>query len=123
MNGDQLEEDLKQHSPHSSNPLYVLASTSLKLEETMVFEADELGNRISPDDYGCIAKRLGHIKMWDNRDVAVAYLLSDHVYVEVKEFELIAGVCQSLYKRFDPDLTPEELAASMAERRKNYILC
>lgn len=119
----RIDEEEKLYKHQSSNPLYVIASTSLKLEETMVFEADEHGNRISPDDYGCIAKRLGHIKMWDNRYVAVVHLLPDHVYEEIREIESIAGVRQSLYKRFDPDITPEELAASIAERRKHFKIC
>ncbi len=107
----------------SSSPKYVIASTCYKLEETIVFEADEQGNRSSPDDYGCIAKRLGHVKMWAIRDIAVRHLLRDNRYGILKEFEEVDGCIQTLYERFDPDVTPEELAQSMAIRNEGFFVC
>ena len=107
----------------SSSPKYVIASTCYKLEETMVFEADEHGNRLSPEDYGCIAKRFGHIKMWAIRDIAVQHLLRDNRYGKIKDFEEVDGCIQTLYERFDPDVTPEELAQSMARRNEGFFVC
>jgi hypothetical protein len=108
----------------SSSPKYAIASTCYILEETIVFEADEHGNRISPDDYGCIAKRLGHIKMWANRDIAIQDRLRDNRYGKVKDFEEVDGCIQTLYERFDPNsTTPEELAQSMDLRYKDFFVC
>jgi hypothetical protein len=111
----------------SSSPKYVIASTCYKLEETIVFEADEDGNRLSPEDYGCIAKRFGHVKMWQNKDVAVKHLLREHEYTWRKEFEEVDGCTQTLYERYDPEhfheKTPEQRAAMVAIKYENFVVC
>ena len=119
---DYLDEEMElSYTSHSSNPQYVIASTSFKLEETMVFEANEKGEIMSYDDYGCIAKRLGHEKMWTIRDVAVEFCLPDHVYCPIKDFGEVNGVHQCLYKRYDPEeQSPEEAALSAEARRKIF---
>jgi hypothetical protein len=122
------EEDYEPTFPTQSlHPKYVIASTSMKLEETMVFECDEDGNRLSLEDYGCIAKRLGHIKMWQNRDVAVKFCLREHEYTWRKEFKEVDGCIQTLYERFDPEhfheKTPEQRAAMVAIKYENFVVC
>ena len=111
----------------SSSPKYVIASTCYKLEETMVFEADEHGNRLSPDDYGCIAKRLGHVKMWNDPYKAVEFCLREHVYTWRKEFKEVDGCIQTLFERYDPEhfheKTPEQRAAMVAIKYENFFIC
>jgi len=111
----------------SSSPKYAIASTSFKLEESIVFESDEHGNRISPDDYGCIAKRFGHIKMWANRNVAVQHLLREHQYILKKEFEEVDGCIQTLYERYDSEnyhkMTPEQRAELVESKYRNFVVC
>jgi hypothetical protein len=117
----EVDEPEKVHSQsYAQHPKYVVTSTSLHLEETRVFESDAQGNNLSKEDYGCIAKRLGHEKMWQYRDVAVEFCLPDHVYYPIKDFGVMAGVHQCLFKRFDPELTPEEAAQSAEARRKIF---
>ena len=126
--GQQNEEDYEPTFPTQSlHPKYVIASTSLKLEETIVFECDEHGNRLSLEDYGCIAKRLGHVKMWAMRDVAVEFCLREHVYTWRKEFKEVDGCIQTLFERYDPEhfheKTPEQRAAMVAIKYKNFVVC
>lgn len=126
--GQQNEEDYEPtFRTQSLHPQYVIASTSLKLEETIVFECDEHGNRLSLEDYGCIAKRLGHIKMWAMRDVAVEFCLREHVYTWRKEFKEVDGCIQTLFERYDPEhfheKTPEQRAAMVAIKYENFFIC
>jgi hypothetical protein len=85
----------------SDDPEYIIASTSYKMEETYIFEANEKGEILNFGEYGGLCKRHGD-KSWSYRDYAVDVIFPGK-YERVKDFgeigELGTNVFHSLYKR------------------------
>ena len=83
----------------SSNPEYVIASTSFKLEETYVFEADRNGKILDLGEYGGIAKRWEY-EDWQDHKVAIYCAMGDVPYRFEKRIETgMDGVYHYLYSR------------------------
>ena len=66
---DMYGNDIPQHI-RSSNPEYIIASTSFRAEETYVFEATSDGKLLDSGEYGGLAKRWG-VNDWQNHQLAV----------------------------------------------------
>ena len=66
---DMYGNDMPQHI-RSSNPEYIIASTSFRAEETYVFEATSDGKLLDSGEYGGLAKRWG-VNDWQNHQLAV----------------------------------------------------
>lgn len=66
---DMYGSDMPQHI-RSSNPEYIIASTSFRAEETYVFEATSDGKLLDSGEYGGLAKRWG-VSDWQNHQLAV----------------------------------------------------
>jgi hypothetical protein len=84
----------------SDNPEYIIASTSYKMEETYIFEADEKGEILNFGEYGGLCQRYGD-KDWNNRNNTVESVFPGK-YELFKDFGAIdnnANVFHSLYKR------------------------
>ena len=90
----------------ASDPLYIIASTSYSLEETVVYKANEKGEIIASDEYGCIAKRLG-FEQWRNSNIAVVFVFPKKKYYPINDFGLDSGLHQILYRRYDADVDDE----------------
>jgi hypothetical protein len=85
----------------SSDPEYIIASTSYKMEETYVFEADEKGEIHDFGEYGGLAKRWG-IEDWTNHQLAVREAF-DVPYRFEREINTEAeGVHHFLYSKINP---------------------
>ena len=84
---------------HSKDPEYIIASTSFKLDETYLFEADENGEIVNLCEYGGIAKRWG-VEDWTNRRLAVETVFPNQ-YEFVRDIDLgvSAYMIHSLYKK------------------------
>lgn len=100
---DEPEEDYPFDitNNRSDDPEYIIASTSYKMEETYIFEANEKGEILNYGEYGGLCKRHGD-KSWSYRDYAVDVIFPGK-YERVKDFgeigELGTNVFHSLYKR------------------------
>lgn len=90
----------------ASDPLYILTSTSYSLEETVVYEANDKGEITASDDYGCIAKRLGH-EDWTNPTKAVIFVFPRKKYYAIKDFGVLADTLQILFERYDAEVDDE----------------
>ena len=90
------DDDRYSHDSRSDNPEYIIASTSYKLEETYVFEADENGKITNYSEYGGLAYRFGD-KVWMLRPAAVQAVFPDK-YKHIKEIKISDEVHHSLYK-------------------------
>ena len=102
------KQDRYNHNARSTNPQYVIASTSFDREETSVFEADENGTIKNSGEYGIIAKRLGHIG-WDSVEIALRETFPSIYYEPIKDFGLYKNLHQILFKRYDPEFPrPQE---------------
>jgi len=99
-----MEDSLNQG--RSSDPLYIVASTSYSLEETFVYEANEKGEIISPDAYGSMAKRLGH-EQWSDSNIVVIFVFPKKKYYPIKVFALDSDLHQVVYERYDAELAEE----------------
>lgn len=89
-------------SNRSDNPEYIVASTSYKMEETYIFEANEKGEILNFGEYGGLCKRHGD-QSWNYRDYAVDVIFPGK-YERVEDLGEIgggSGVYHSLYKRID----------------------
>jgi len=60
----------------SDNPEYIIASTSYKMEETYLFEANEKGEILDFGEYGGLCERHGD-KDWNNREKTVQSVIPD----------------------------------------------
>jgi hypothetical protein len=84
----------------ATDPLYIIASTSYSLEETVVYEANEKGEITSLDAYGFIAKRTGH-ECWGHRNSAVIFVFPRRRYYPIKDVGIDSNLRQVLFMRFD----------------------
>jgi hypothetical protein len=96
----QEEQEMSTHI-RSSNPEYVIASTSYKLEETYIFEANKDGNILDLGEYGGIAKR------WEDLEWISYYTAVDKTFGEGR-YEFVrwvesgnSGVMHNLFKRVE----------------------
>ena len=92
----------------SDNPEYIVASTSSKMEETYVFEADHDGQRISSSEYGGIALRTGY-KNWTDKTLAVGTCFPGKYYKLVRSWDWFDDDypgSTALYQRLE---APDEL--------------
>ena len=101
--GQQNEEDYDYPfdlgSNRSDNPEYIIASTSYKMEETYLFEANKDGEILDFGEYGGLCYRHGD-KDWQNRDKTVQAIFPDK-YVLVSTHPVSSEIYHSLYKRID----------------------
>jgi len=84
----------------SDDPEYIIASTSYRMEETYIFEANEKGEILNYGEYGGLCKRHGD-QSWSYRDYAVDVIFPGK-YERVEDFGQIgdsSNVFHSLYKR------------------------
>lgn len=102
--GQQNEEDYDYPfditNNRSDNPEYIIASTSYKMEETYIFEANEKGEILNYGEYGGLCKRHGD-QSWNYRDYAVDVIFPGK-YERVEDLSEIGSgsdVYHSLYKR------------------------
>jgi hypothetical protein len=87
-------------SQRSDDPEYIIASTSYKMEETYLFEANKKGEITNFGEYGGLCYRYGD-KNWNNRDLAVESVFPGR-YQRINDFtdiEKTANVFHSLYKK------------------------
>lgn len=85
----------------SSSPEYIIASTSYKLEETYVFEANEDGKILDLGEYGGIAKRWEDLE-WVSYYAAVDKTFGEGRYQFVRRVESgSSGVMHMLFKRLE----------------------
>lgn len=99
---DEPEEDYPFDitNNRSEDPEYIIASTSYKMEETYIFEADKDGEILDFDEYGGLCYRHGDYN-WMNRNLTVQSVFPDK-YQHVKDLDPRGeNVFQSLYKRND----------------------
>jgi hypothetical protein len=86
----------------SSNPEYLIASTSYRLEETYVFEADRDGKILDLGEYGGIAKRWEY-EDWQDHKVAVYCAMGDIPYRFERKIETGRNdVLHFLYSKVNP---------------------
>lgn len=84
----------------SDDPEYIIASTSYKMEETYIFEANDKGEILNYGEYGGLCKRHDD-KSWSYRDYAVDVIFPGK-YERVKDLGETghrSDVFHSLYKR------------------------
>jgi len=84
----------------SDDPEYIIASTSYRMEETYIFEANEKGEILNYGEYGGLCERHGD-KDWNNRRLTVESVFPGK-YELFKDFGAIddeANVFHSLYKK------------------------
>jgi len=100
MYGHELDQEMELSSEacRSENPEYIVASTSYKLDETYLFEADENGKILNWGEYGGLALRWGN-ENWADRDKTMQEVFPG-LYHPVKDLGFISNdVRHSLYKR------------------------
>jgi len=93
------EYDGAGYTQRDEYPEYIIASTSYKLEETYVFQADENGEIHDFGEYGGLAKRWGD-ENWTDWYSAVDKTFGEGEYQFVRRIESgNAGVIHILFKR------------------------
>lgn len=102
---ERFEEQLMMDEQRPMFPEYIIASTSYKLEETMLFEADADGRILNYCDYGSIRKITVGENHWQNKELAIASSFPYNVnYYLIRDLDTKDDmVNQSLYKRFDSE--------------------
>lgn len=81
----------------NDDPQYIIASTSYKMNETYIFEADEKGEILNYSEFGGLCERHGD-KDWNNREKTVQSVFPDK-YDFVSTHPVSSQVYHSLYKR------------------------
>ena len=93
------EYDGAGYTQRDEYPEYIIASTSYKLEETYVFQANEEGEIYDFVEYGGLAKRWGD-ENWTDYYIAVDRAFGEGKYQFVRRIEPgNAGVIHMLFKR------------------------
>ena len=87
----------EEYYEKSSNPEYLIASTSYDVNETYIFEADADGNIISFDEYGGLAERWGDSN-WEDHEAAIKTISGHNHYHAVSR-----KGNRTLYKLTPPD--------------------
>jgi hypothetical protein len=81
---EQLAHELNRTDYIDAHPEYVVASTSYKLAETMVFPSNAEGEITDLDDLACLALRYGSDN-WEDPIAAIIQLNTDeYKYIHVK---------------------------------------
>ena len=97
---EQLAHELNRTDYIDAHPEYVVASTSYKLVETMVFPSNEDGKITDFGDLVCLARRHGHDN-WEDAMAAVIQLNTDeYKYIHVKTF-VDRGNRYNLFKKIN----------------------
>jgi hypothetical protein len=97
---DEPDYPIDLNGDRSDDPEYIIASTSYKMEETYIFEANENGKILNYGEYGGLCQRHG-AKNWNNRNLTVETIFPGK-YKLFKDFGAIdneANVFHSLYKK------------------------
>ena len=102
----ELEREMDNYEPiwtmdmnRPANPEYIIASTSYRLNETVLFWSNENGDIVSPNDYGGLAERWGSDN-WESHNDAVNSVFGVPNYRLVWERRLsLDGPHHALYKR------------------------
>lgn len=94
---NEPDSEPEEYYERSSNPEYIVASTSYDANETYLFEGDADGNILSFDEYGGLAERWGD-KNWDDHDAALASI-NGHKYYHA----IARKGNRTLYKLTPPD--------------------
>ena len=103
---EQLANELNRTDYIDSHPEYVVASTSYKLAETMVFSSNAEGEITDLDDLACLALRYG-CGDWEDPIAAVIQLNTDeYKYIHVKTLDIYVG--NNIYNLFRKINTVEE---------------
>ena len=84
----------------SSNPEYIIASTSRALEETLIFEANADGQIIA-GDYGGISCRYNPELDWTDNDVAVERIFGKGVFEKISDIIPTENGYHIHYKRIN----------------------
>jgi hypothetical protein len=85
-------------------PEYIIASTSYRLKETYVFEANEKGEIHDYAEYGGIAERFGD-STWMNYYGAIDRTFGENKYQFVRRIETgVKDVIHMLFKRIDNNI-------------------
>ena len=99
LNKDE-EQDAQELNDDYSYPEYVVASTSYKLVETMVFPSNSDGDITDFGDLACLALRYGNDD-WEDAMAAVITLNTDeYKYIHVKTF-VDRGNRYNLFKKIN----------------------
>ena len=98
---EHLARELNRTDYIDSHPEYVVASTSYKLAETMVFPSNEEGEITNLDDLACLALRYGSDN-WEDPMAAVIQLNTDeHKYIHVKTVDNGGNNIHNLFRRIN----------------------
>jgi hypothetical protein len=84
----------------SSNPEYIIASTSRALEETLIYEANADGQIIA-GDYGGISCRYNPELDWTDNDVAVERIFGKGVFEKISDIIPTENGYHVHYKRIN----------------------
>lgn len=99
---DDIEDVEWPNDVRSSSPEYVIASTSFRLEETFVFEANAEGKILNFGEYGGIAKRWEN-NNWEDHQDAIRVAMDNVPYRFERRIETgVDGVYHFLYSKINP---------------------
>lgn len=86
----------------SSDPEYIIASTSYRMEETYIFESDSNGKILDMGEYGGLAKRWDNDN-WEDHQAAVLAAMGDIPYRFEREIQTgTEDVRHFLYSKINP---------------------
>jgi hypothetical protein len=100
----ELEREMDNYEPiwtmdsRPANPDYIIASTSYRLNETVLFWSNENGDIVSPNDYGGLAERWNNTNWKSHQDAVNSVFGSSYELVWERRLSLDSPH-HALYKR------------------------